>query len=672
MSVATVVATQIGENTGLTTIPTTVPTGIGTGDLLLAWVQVGNSALDITDDATKGWWRLTDTVFNSRETWLFARVYNSADAASTYTFTLSAGSAAAWMTVAVRGHGVTASSNIQIGSIFTRATSVGTITMPSITTVGTDNLALGFTGEATSTAADYTVTTDAGFTFVARRPNGTVIEDLTLWRKDMATAGATGSQTITYAAAALNGIGLQIAIPGGTVTAPATGQIGAHSSLLVATDKLSIGVDKIAGTQLKVLLFNSAGTTELNRVTVTNDGTSGWGNARFTGLTANTAYVVRFEVDGTVQTDAVVNVRTQPVSGSFVAVAGSCQFTGSNHPIWDRIREQNPAFLAHMGDIHYNDATDAVVWRAGMESSLTAPKFKQLLETTSMNWSPDNHDRIITNPTGAGTGLNNGETDPAGVTEWRKMAGTLDWPTTGTHGRTWVTGRVRFIQTDGWAARDDADGDPSPRTFLGAEQKQWFKDTLDAATEPIVVWLTQWTTRANANGRWNSYPEETSELEAFIDARPGLKSRMILIGGDSHSLQADSGSLSNTARMASSGFRFKGIPSLNISGFNRSDTAGDGAAEWDIANTSLRTSAQLEADFGGYSRMTFTDNGSAIVFKWEGVRVNSAGTEDVMATFTKSFATGYRFIEWDGTNETTLEVFEWDGTTAVPLSILES
>lgn len=677
MSVPTVVAATSAPNGGTSLINTAPPSAIANGDLLFVEVQVGNSTLDILDWESKGWWRYVDTTFNSRENWLLARIYNASDAASVYTFTLSAGSAAAWLSVAVRSHGVTKQSDIILGSIFTRATSVGTIVMPTLNTPSADYRVLGFTGEATSTAGDYAVTDAAGFSLVYRHPNATVIEDMTVWTKEMPAAGATGSPTITYTAAALNGIGYQVAVPpaAGTVL-PSTGQIGAHLSLNPDTTTLSIGVDKLGGTVVKALLMNAAGTVELARATVTNDATSGWGNARFTGLPAGTEFTVLFDVDGVIQTDASLSLNTQPDTAvSFKMVAGSCQFTASDHLIWDRIREQNPLFLAHMGDIHYDDAATAALWRAGMEKSLNASKFKRLLETVPLNWVPDNHDRIITNPTGTGTGLNLGETDPQTNSEWRKMAGTAGWPTELTLGRTWTAGRVRFIQTDGWSVRDDGDGDPAPRTFLGAAQKQWFKDTLAAASEPLIVWFTQWTTRNNGNGRWNSFPEETAELEAFINARPALKRRMVLIGGDSHSLQADSGSAANTARMASSGYRFKGMPSLNMSGFHRSSDAGDGAAagEWDIGNLPLRVPGQLENDWGGYSRMTFTDEGSAGVrLFWEAVRVNSAGVEDVMKSFNRVFGgEAVRAVFYNATTqvETPLSVVNYDGTTAKELRV---
>ena len=136
-----------------------------------------------------------------------------------------------------------------------------------------------------------------------------------------------------------------------------------------------------------------------------------------------------------------------------------------------------------------------------------------------------------------------------------------------------------------------------------------------------------------------------------------------MIGGDSHSLQADNGSRPGNA----GGYRFPGIPNLNISGLNRSSDSGDGSLNWSIANAPLRTSAQLEADWGGYSRMSFTDNGASIDFFWEGVRVDKNGVEDVMATYSKKFIPT---VPETPEGYYALELFEWDGTKAFPIDLL--
>lgn len=412
---------------------------------------------------------------------------------------------------------------------------------------------------------------------------------------------------------------------------PDAGNIASAVPLNPDQSTITVGVIRRGGEVVQAVLYQ--GGAEVGREAISFD-THEWGNATFRALPAGTEHTVRFEVDTVEQTDQTLTVRTLPTAPtSFVAITGSCQFTGSNHPVFDRISEESAAFISHMGDMHYADATTEGAWRIAMEQSLTAPRFRDMLSHTPLIWSPDNHDRIIVQEGGEGNSLNYGSTDPLTQASWKVFAGADGWASPDGLGRTWSVGRVRFVQTDMWSERDDPDaGTATTPTFLGETQKAWLKSTLEASTEQVIVWLTAWTARNHTNGRWNSFPDESSDLEAWIDAHPDIKSRMILIGGDSHSLQADDGSRTGTA------YRFNGIPSLNISGFNRSSDSGDASAtEWSIANTSLRQPGDPESDWGGYSRLTFTDDGSRIEMLWEGVRVDSAGTPDVMATFSKSF-----------------------------------
>lgn len=514
-----------------------------------------------------------------------------------------------------------------------------------VTTTEPNTLMLSFAVEAT-TAAESAITSITGataWTFLAQGTGGNtgVIETIHASYKDMPTAGDTGNVTIRYPnSQATNAGATQIILLPTADTIPTTGQVAAYGNLIPAATSISLGSKKLSGTgTIEAVLYNAAGTTELARQTVAHNATTGWGNAAFTGLTPATRYLVRYLVGGVVQTDATITPKTQlsaGVAANYKAVLGSCQFTASNHPVWDRIREEGPEFLGHMGDMHYVDATTDSAWRSGMDASLSAARFHQLLGIVAMYWSMDNHDRIMTNPGGAGTALNLGETDPQTQIQWKQLAGATGWATADTLGRTWTVGRVQYISLDMWSVRDDADFDPEPRTFLGSAQKQWFKDVLSASTATVIVWLSQWTNRNNANGRWNSFPTETSEIEAWLDARPQIKRRLIMIGGDSHSLQAGDGDYSGQT-----GYRFVGVPSLNFSGFNRSGDAGDGSTGWNIINEAVRATGSAEADWGAYSLIDIQDDGTHLRFVWKGIVVDVAGTRTEVATFERSFGQAF-------------------------------
>lgn len=599
------------------------------GDLVIVLCSVADTASSSysMSGGTGGWTTvLASSPTGTAKTFIFSKPFASGD--STYTLTRTGSDA--YRVVPLTVHGWDSAIAPIVGAYGPRGASSANTTAPSITTTVADSVVLYLAMER-SAANDNAPTINNGFStvFDAHTVGGDNLQAVYVASKSVATPGAVGATTATFTNSNTNSGAILLGIAPGVSAPPTTGQIGARVATSVTHDTVTMGVDRIGGTVVEIAV--KAGTTELARLTPSIDGSSGWGHATFTGLAPDTAYGFDFYVDGALQTDTAASIRTHPTLGTptnFTFVAGSCQFTGSNHPVWDRIREENARGLAHMGDLHYDDATTATAWRAGVEASLTAARLRALLGTTPMTWTWDNHDRIMTNPAGGGTAVNLGETDPVTNTEWRRLAGTTGWASSDTAGRSWVIGRVRFIQTDQWTMRDDADGDPSPRTFMGAAQKQWFKDTLDAATEPVIVWLCQWTGQNHANGRWDSFPEETTELESFINARPGVKSRLVMIGGDSHSLQVTDGS-----RTLAQGQRFAGIRNYNISGFNRSSDTGSGSTGW-LVDQPLRTSAQPEADWGGYSRITVDDDGAELTFLWEGVRVGPDGTTDVMASQT--------------------------------------
>lgn len=418
-----------------------------------------------------------------------------------------------------------------------------------------------------------------------------------------------------------------IVIPRPPDATTSAGNIGFHAVTHFTQDSLRIGAKFLEDDRdNEVHIYDSTDTLIATQAPAIN--ISKWANVEFTGLDPDTEYTIKFTVDGVEQADVGFVVKTLPSEPTnFTVVAGSCQFTGSSHPVFTRMAEDNPVFIAHMGDLHYQDATDETSWRSALESSLSSSTMGPMLEKVPLSWTWDNHDRIIVDT------LNLGTTSAATVPAWREAAGSAGWATADTMGRSWTAGRVRFIQTDQWSVRDDPDLVAEPRTFLGAAQKQWWKDTLLAAEEPVIVWFCQWTAQNHANGRWNSFNAETTELEDWLNDHPSVKERLILVGGDSHQLQADSGT-----RTRVQGSRFSGVPSLNVSGFNRSSTGASGG-NWDIAEGSIRPVEDAESLWGAYSRLTFTDDGLTIGMLWEAVRVNALGNVDILASWERKTGT---------------------------------
>lgn len=627
-----------------------MPTDIADGDLLFLHITFISTTATLTDAASKGWQLLKEQTIGSRKMQTWVRKYLASEESERQHHLTKSGPVSMVYALEVVGtHGAQAlATDFILGNGWVRPAAGSTVQMPSINTPSPDYLVLGVASEATNAVGGMpTLTTPSGFTHWFSRPetDGVSIEQINTYYKEMPTSGATGTPILDYGSAVAttsNGGGYQIGIPPlADSSSVVTGQVQAYGAFRPSATEIVVGTKKLAATgAVEAVLYAVDGTTELARVTINHDNVTKWGSARFAGLFPSTDYVVKFRVNGTEQTDAILHPKTLPAAGtpvSFKFITGSCQFTGSNHPVFDRIREEKPTFLAHMGDLHYVDATEDVAWRAGMESSLTASKMKQLLDTIPMSWSMDNHDRIMTNPGGAGTALNLGETDPKTAAQWKHLAGTHEWASPDGLGQAWQVGRVLFVSADLWSARDDPDFDPEPRTFMGSVQKAWFKDLLSKSTATLIIWFSQWTNRNNANGRWNSFPTETAELEAWFNDNPTIKRKMIMIGGDSHSPQAGDGDYGGV-----SGYRFLGIPSLNFSGFNRSGDAGDGSTGWNIINEGGRPSGSAEADYGLYSRINITDDGTHLRFQWFGKKVDAAGVVTSRAYFERSYGQ-----DWD-------------------------
>lgn len=619
MVAPTRVGWTFGSNAGGSTLTLSNPSGAQAGDRVVAFISHTGSAATITN--LQGWTLVNTLTFNTRKWHILERDY----AASYPALVLSVAEGMLWATAAFRAASGYSLGSTTLGSTWRRVDnggSINTTQAPSVTAAA-NSLALAFFSE-TSTAAEVeanTTLSGAGWAkwFWSKATTGDA-NPINYVAYAEPAAGATGTATTTWLNNSNNGAGVQLVIPQ-TATGPgATGNLDTVGVFQHTATTLTVGARQVTtGTVDAVLRLAGS---EVDRKTITFTG--GVGNVTFTGLTQGTAYTITFEVGGVAQTDVQASARTlRTGNASFVAVTGSCMFTGSTHPVFDRIAEDNPDFWTIQGDIHYEDSTTQAVWWAGMVTSLNA--LRSLPRKMVTRWTPDNHDTIRTTPLGGGA--------PALPPAWKQVAGATGWASSDTIGQAWQNGRVLFIQADLRSARDNyATPDPAPLKMLGTAQKTWFKNLLTAAeTDPsiaMVVWFDNWIGLQQGSGRWGSYPDEYAELNAHIQSLAKVKSRLVLIGGDTHNLWADSGARSWTEAA------FPGIPSLNMSGYNRASAAETFYVP-DIANATLQTSG-AEADWGGYSRMTVTDTGASLTFLWEAVRVNAAGTRDIMASWSKT------------------------------------
>lgn len=611
-----------GQNTGTTALPISNPSGAAPGDKMLLVVTFPTTGVTITD--LDGWIILTQATYNTRKTVILTRDY----AASYPNMVLSAASVAGYAIMALRAASGYTLGSFAAGTGWGRPSNGGSIantTMPSM--AGPANgLVVGISAE-TSTAAE----TEAQVSFAGVGWNKWFFADTDLasdvaanfwigW-KDVGTVdAATADVSTTWPNASNNGWGVQVSLAQTLTAATPTGNLDLVGIYQNSSTSLTVGARQLTSGTVEAIL--SQGATEIDREIISF--TSGRGSATFVGLIPGTDYNVTFEVNGGAQSDAQATGRTlRDGASSFVAVTGSCLFTGSTHPVFDRIADDNPDFWTVQGDLHYQDATTEAGWWAGMVSSLNA--MRGLPHRAVMRWTPDNHDTIRTDPLGGGA--------PALPPVWKQIAGSAGWASSDSLGQAWKNGRVLFIQTDPRSARDNYQTGSAPLKLMGDAQKTWFKDLLTAAESDIdtalVIWLPTWIGLLQGSGRWGSYPEEYAELNAHIQALPKVRSHLVMVAGDTHNLWADSGARTWTETA------FPGIPSLNISGYNRASTAETFFIP-DIANDTIMPSG-AEADWGSYSRLTVTDSGTELTFLWEAVRVNAAGVSDVMASWSNTY-----------------------------------
>ncbi|WP_406245910.1 hypothetical protein ACI7YT_12780 [Microbacterium sp. M] len=623
MAVITRAGQAAGQNTGTTALPITNPAGAGVGDKMLLAVTFPTTGITITDP--DGWTIVTQATYNTRKTVILTRDY----AAAYPNMVLSAASVAGYAIMALRaadGHTLT---SFVAGSGWDRPShggSIATTTMPSVAGPA-DGLAIGISAETSTAAETEGQVTFAGagwakWFYADTDPASDVAANFWVGWKDVDEV-ASGDVVSTWPNASNNGWGIQVSlgqIPSGASPTGNLDTIGVYQS---DTNSLTVGARLLTSGTVEAVLRR--GGLEVARQEMSF--TAGRGSATFTELTPATDFTITFEVDGGEQTDASASARTlRSGPASFVAVTGSCLFTGSTHPVFDRIVDDNPDFVTVQGDLHYADASDEAGWWAGMVASLNA--MRGLPHRAVTRWTPDNHDTIRTDPLGGGA--------PAVPPVWKQLAGATGWASSDSVGQAWRNGRVLFIQTDQRSARDNYQTGAAPLRLLGDAQKAWFKDLLTAAesdeTVAAIVWLPTWIGLLQGSGRWGSYPEEYAELNSHIQSLPKVRDRIIMVGGDSHNLWADSGARSWTEAA------FPGIPSLNVSGFNR---AADAEAFFvpDLANASLYTAGDgtTEADWGAYSRIAVADDGSELTLQWEAVRVNATGTSDVMTSWSKTF-----------------------------------
>ena len=219
--------------------------------------------------------------------------------------------------------------------------------------------------------------------------------------------------------------------------------------------------------------------------------------------------------------------------------------TGSEHDVFETIRRRDPAFFLHLGDMHYVNISrnDPRLFRAAWDTVLASTTQGALYRTVPLAYVWDDHDF------GPNDADGRSPSKSASRQVYREYAPHYDLPSgDSTIHQAFSIARARFILTDLRSERSQKNAPPgTPRTMLGAGQKQWFKHelALAAKTHAVVFWASSvpWIGKAGEGEHWAAFAEERREIANFI-AENGIRNLVILCG-DAHMLAADDGTNSD-------------------------------------------------------------------------------------------------------------------------------
>lgn len=277
-----------------------------------------------------------------------------------------------------------------------------------------------------------------------------------------------------------------------------------------------------------------------------------------TNLTPDTQYYYAIESGGVLDDTKQGQFKNTAVGAfSFQFVLGSCAQNGSNHPVFDTIRNLNPLFFLHGGDLHYQniDVNNKNIYRAAYDTVLNSPNQAALHRQTPIVYMWDDHDFGPNDSNETAPGRQAARlTYQEYVPHYPLSAGSGDVPIY----QSFAIGRTYFILTDLRSERSPKNiSDNANKTMMGATQKAWFKNELLMARDHYVAifWLSTvpWIgTAVSGNDNWAGYTTERAELANFI--KNSWINNLVILCGDAHMIALDDGTNSNYATEGGTGF----------------------------------------------------------------------------------------------------------------------
>ena len=332
-------------------------------------------------------------------------------------------------------------------------------------------------------------------------------------------------------------------------------------------------------------------------------------------LAPGVVYRTHFEIRGDTLRGA--SFRTPEVGPfSYDVALGACAMTGSEHPVFDAVREAEPLFFLHLGDLHYENiaANGPALFREAFGRVLRSRRQAELYRSTPIAYVWDDHD----------FGPNDADRTSPGREAARRVyrelvphyplpAGPGDAPIY----QAFSVGRVRFILTDLRSERDPkGHGTMAERSMLGAEQKDWFKRELLAARDryPVIAWVSTvpWIgAEADGSDHWGGYAAERREIADFLKANE--ITNVVILAGDAHMVALDDGTNSDYATGGGAP-----VPVVHSAPLDRQGSVKGGPYTLGpFANTSL-----VPPHDGQWVRMSVHDEGGAeVCLGFEGFRI---------------------------------------------------
>jgi hypothetical protein len=634
----TQLATAITATSGLS-ISATVPNdgSVAVGDILLVACGMPSGSRTLSISGGSGTWTsLGSAAVSGHTTQIWWKPCASGDLAASITVT-HAGGAGGIRQLLLIGKISGVSTATPFGSAkysgtatSTQATTKTTPALTSVTTVSREiSLVCDTRGATTPNTTTWTAPSGQTKQGDLYTTSSTGLS-MTWGDSDATVSGTVGGRVWTADQPALGSMWTLAALEGSATPVPGlTHQIGGAQATTGFTAAFKTS-DVATGVRLAV--STSSGMTSPTYFGPAVPDTGGYSKISATGLSANTPYFYAAELDGVLGA-RVGSIRTLPAAGTFASfgfAAASCAVAGSTNAVFDAIRTRTgtdakgPLFFAHLGDLQYvygSGATapaDETALTAAAELALASGKQQDLYQSTSVSYTWSDVDFGGSNSDGTYA------CNATQQTVYRKI-----WPhpadipaSTGIY-RTWVVGRVRFIQTDSRSFMSlKSATDNSSKTMLGATQKAWLKTQLTAA-EPFKIWLhdNAWVGSASNPGnddRWRAFSTERAEIAAYLAANSATVGKLLYVHGDTHAVLCDDGT--NNA--------FGGFPFACVAPMDQA------ATPWDLTG-SLTGGAAYPGDTSTvrmYGWFDVVDTGSAISVAFNGY--DGAGTSRASQTIT--------------------------------------